>query len=366
MPSPPLPLRDAASGEDLARGTPNVEYGLDFLMEYHRRVKKIVGKRVAAIGAGFTVFDCARMARRLGARKVTIHIRTTEEYIPVTKDEVLETRREDVKIMGLRTPVEVVTDDAGKMTGLQFVQNRLGGWRENGQREAIPIEGSDFEERCDTVLVAIGQKTVNDYLDVDTDRWDSVKIDDNFMTSVPGLFAAGDFVKGPTTVVEAMGHGRQASLAMDTWLMGRERRKPVVKIEPVEQPIHNRLWDFIPPQEMPTEPVKGRFDHIEREAEHGYDKDAAREEVKRCDLCHHKYEIETDNCSYCRACIKLVDGIAIDETGAYDELHEANEWDKVNAIWIDNSECNRCGACYLVCSTQCISITKNEIFLQNV
>jgi NADPH-dependent glutamate synthase beta subunit-like oxidoreductase/ferredoxin len=376
MVATPLPLRDAASGEDLARGTPNVEYGLDFLMEYHRGVKKIVGKRVAVVGAGFTAFDCARVARRLGARKVTIHIRTTEEYIPVTKDEVLETRREDVKIMGLRTPVEVVTDDSGKMTGLRFVQNRLGGWRENGRREAIPIEGSDFEERCDTVLIAIGQKTINDYLDVkvETDRWDSVKIDDNFMTSVPGLFAAGDFVKGPTTVVEAVGHGREASLAMDTWLMGRERRKLVVKIEPVEQPIRNRSWDFIPPQEMPTEPVKGRFDHIEREAEHGYDKDAAHEEAKRCYLCHHKYEIDTDNCTYCRACIevaprnciKLVDGVAIDEAGAYGELHEASEWDKVGAIWIDNNECIRCGACYLVCPTQCISITKNEIFLQNV
>ncbi|MEE2981411.1 MAG: FAD-dependent oxidoreductase, partial [Pseudomonadota bacterium] len=106
MVATPLPLRDAVSGEDIARGTPNVEYGLDFLIEYHRGVKKTVGKRVAVVGAGFTAFDCARVARRLGARKVTIHIRTTEEYIPVTKDEVHETRREAVKIMGLRTPVE--------------------------------------------------------------------------------------------------------------------------------------------------------------------------------------------------------------------------------------------------------------------
>ena len=376
MVATPLPLRDAVSGEDIARGTPNVEYGLDFLMEYHRGVKKTVGNRVAVVGAGFTAFDCARVARRLGARKVTIHIRTTEEYIPVTKDEVHETRREAVKIMGLRTPVEVLTNEAGRMTGLRFVQNRLGGWRENGRREAIPIDGSDFEERCDTVLIAIGQKTVNDYLDikVETDRWDSVQIDDNFMTSAPGLFAAGDFVKGPTTVVEAVGHGRKASQAMDTWLMGRERRKLVVKIEPVEEPIRNRSWDFIPPQEMPTEPVKSRFEHTDREFEHGYDPDAAREEAKRCYLCHHKYEIDTDNCTYCRACIevaprnciKLVDGVAIDPSGAYGELHEASEWDKVGAIWIDNNECIRCGACYLVCPTQCISITKNEIFLQNV
>jgi formate dehydrogenase major subunit len=376
MAATPLPLRDAASGADLARGVPNVEYGLDFLMEYHRGVEKSVGKRVAVVGAGYTAFDCARVARRLGARKVTIHIRTTEEYIPVTKDEVHETRREGVKITGLRTPVAVLTDDSGTMHGLRFVQNRLGGWRANGRREAIPIEGSEFEERCDTVLIAIGQKTVNDFLDVavETDRWDSVKIDDDGMTSVDGMFAAADYVKGPTTVVEAVGHGRELALKMDTWLMGRVRRKLVVKIEPVEGPLRERSWDFIARQKMPTEPIATRLDDMTRETEHGYDEDLAREEAKRCYLCHHKYEIDTDNCTYCRACIevaprnciKLVQGVEIEKDGAYGALDEASEWDKVGAIWIDNNECIRCGACYLVCPTQCISITQNEIFHQNV
>lgn len=376
MAATPLPLRDAQSGEDLARGVPNVEYGLDFLMEFHRGVKKTVGERVAVVGAGYTAFDCARVARRLGARKVTIHIRTTEEYIPVTKDEVHETRREGVKILGLRTPVAVLANGSGRLGGVRFVQNRLGGWRENGRREVLPIEGSEFDEPCTTLLIAIGQKTVNDFLDVavDADHWGNAAVGRDGMTSVPDLFAAGDFVKGASTVVEAVGHGRETALAMDTWLMDRERRKLVVKIEPVEQPLRERSWDFIPKQKMPTEPVRNRFDDMAREAEHGYDETLAREEAKRCYLCHHKYEIDTDNCTYCRArievaprnCIKLVQGVANDGKGAYGALDEANEWDKVGAIWIDNNECIRCGACYLVCPTQCISITKNEIFYQNV
>jgi ferredoxin len=313
---------------------------------------------------------------RLGAEDVTIHMRTTEEYIPVTKEEIHEAKREGTKILGLRTPVGLITDADGRLTGVQFVQNRLGGWRAGGRRQAIPIEGSEFVEPCDTLLVAIGQKTVNDYLDVEVelDRWGAVKVDERGMTSAAGLFAAGDFVIGASTVVEAVGLGRKTALKMDTWLMGRERRKLVVKIETVEEPRRDRSWDFIPPQHIPMEPMKSRFDTLALEAEKGYDQDLAVEEAKRCYLCHHKYEIDPDNCIYCRACIevaprdciKLVSGVEIKEDGSYGELQETNQWDQVGAIWIDNNECIRCGACYMVCPTKCISITKNEIFYQDV
>jgi NADPH-dependent glutamate synthase beta subunit-like oxidoreductase/ferredoxin len=372
-----LPLRGLDDAEDdPVRRIPNAEYGLDFLMELHRGEQKTVGRRVAVVGAGFTSLDCARVSLRLGAEDVTIHMRTTEEYIPVTKEEIHEAKREGTKILGLRTPVGLVTDDGGRLTGVTFVQNRLGGWRAGGRRQAIPIEGSEFVEPCDTLLIAIGQKTVNDYLDLEValDRWGAVQVDERGMTSVDGLFAAGDFVIGASTVVEAVGLGRKTALQMDTWLMGRERRKLVVKIEPVEEPRRDRAWDFIPPQHIPMEPMKSRFDTLELEAEKGYDQDLAVEEAKRCYLCHHKYEIDPDNCIYCRACIevaprdciKLVSGIEIKEDGTYGKLEETNQWDQVGAIWIDNNECIRCGACYMVCPTKCISITKNEIFYQDV
>jgi glutamate synthase (NADPH/NADH) small chain len=372
-----LPLRGVDdSADDPVRKIPNAEYGLDFLMELHRGQTKTVGKRVAVVGAGFTALDCARVSLRLGAEDVTIHIRTTEEYIPVTKEEIHEAKREGTKILGLRTPVGLITDDDGRLTGVRFAQNRLGGWRAGGRRQAIPIEGSEFVEPCDTLLIAIGQKTVNDYLDlpVELDRWGNVKVDEDGMTSVKGLFAAGDFVIGASTVVEAVGLGRKTALKMDTWLMGRERRKLVVKIEPVEEPRRDRSWDFIPGQHIPMEPMKSRFDTLTLEAEKGYDQELAVEEAKRCYLCHHKYEIDPDNCIYCRACIevaprnciKLVSGIDIKDDGSYGELEETTEWDRVGAIWIDNNECIRCGACYMVCPTRCISITKNEIFYQDV
>jgi glutamate synthase (NADPH/NADH) small chain len=231
----------------------------DFLVQMHRGEKKVVGKRVAVVGAGFTALDCARVAARLGAQEVTIHIRTAEEYIPVTQEEIFEAKREGVRIKGLRTPVGL-TVEGNRLTGIEFVQNRLGGWRAGGRRQAIPIEGSEFHEPCDTIIIAIGQQTVNDFLGtgLELDRWGNVRVGEDGMTSVKGLFAAGDYVNGASTVIQAVGHGRKVARRIDAWLMGRERRKQVVRIVPVEQPLRERAFDFIPRQHMPTAP-DGRY-----------------------------------------------------------------------------------------------------------
>jgi formate dehydrogenase major subunit len=375
MAAVPLPLRGDHE-IDPVLAIPNVEYGLDFLLELHRGETKQVGERVAVVGAGFTALDCARVARRLGAKKITIHLRTTEEYIPVTKDEIFEVKREDVKIRGLRSPAALVTGDAGNLAGVQFVQNRLGGWRESGRRHAIPIERSEFVEPCDTLLVAIGQKTVTDYLDVEAelDRWGNVRVGEAGMTSVEGLFAAGDHVNGVSTVIEAVGHGRAVALGIDTWLMGRVRRKAVVRIEPVDGPLRERAFDFIPRQEMPTSALSQRCRNLDIEVEKGMGDKRSLEEAKRCYLCNLKYEIDIDNCIYCRACIevapknciKLVEDVEIKQDGTYGGLKQTNQWNRVGAIWIDSNECIRCGACFMVCPTRCISITRNELVTRDV
>lgn len=372
----PLSLRATDGEEDLVRTLQRAEYGLDFLVEFHRGAKKEVGKRVAVIGAGFTALDCARVARRLGAKEVTIHIRTAEKYIPVMPEEIREAKREGIKIRGLRTPVGLESDKKGWVSGVRFIQNRLGGWRPNGRREAIPIADSEFLEPCDTLFVAIGQKTVNDYLDipVELDGWGNVRVGENGMTSVDGVFAAGDFVTGATTVVEAIGHSREIALKLDTWLMGRVRRETVVKVEPVEEPLRERSFDFISRQSMPTEPLPNRCKGLDTEVETGLDEELTQKEAKRCYLCYLKYEIDVDNCIYCRACIdvaprdciKLVEGVEIKDDGSYGALEQTQHWNKVRAIWIDNNQCIRCSACYTACPTKCISITRNELFQRDI
>lgn len=369
MAASPLPLSGEWQNRD-ATTVAGVENGLDFLLALHRGEQKTVGKTVAVIGAGFTALDCARVAMRLGALDVTIHIRTAEEYIPVTKDEIFEAKREGIKIKGLRSPAGLRIDDAGRVSGIEFMQNRLGGWREGGRRQAIPIPGSEFIEACDTVIIAIGQQTVHDFSDtpIELDRWQNARLSDKGMTSHPGLFAAGDYVQGASTVVAAVGHGRQIARRMDAWLMGRERRKNAVRISPVAAPLRERAFDFIPRQHMPTAALAERVTRLDCEVESGMNLDAAAEEAKRCYLCNLRYQIDVDRCIYCRACIevapraciKLVSGVEIKEDGAYGKLITTNEWNKVGAIWIDNNECIRCGACFNVCPVKCITISRCE------
>jgi len=366
----PLQLRQAGAGPGAAPACPDIEHGLPFLVALHRGQSKSVGRRVAVVGAGFTALDCARVATRLGAQQVTIHIRTAEEYIPVTKEEIFEAKREGVRIKGLRTPVGVVLDGQGRLTGVEFVQNRLGAWRPDGRRQALPIEGSEFVEACDTLLIAIGQKTVNDFIEpqVELDEWQNVRVGDAGMTSVRGLFACGDFVTGPSTVVEAIGRGRHAAQGLDAWLMGKPRRRRVVRIEPVQQPLRERSFDFIARQEMPTAPLHERLGKDRPEVEIGLDAQQAVQEARRCYLCNLHYQIDVDRCIYCRACIevaprnciKLVQGVDILDDGSYGSLREAREWNQVGAIWIDNNECIRCGACFRACPVKCIAITRNE------
>ena len=370
-----IPLRGDPKGSQVNQIT-NVEYGFDFLLEMHRGSKKTVGKRVAVVGAGFTALDCARVARRLGAEEVAIHLRTTEEYIPVTQDEILESKREGVGLFGLRTPVALHADAAGSLARVEFVQNRLGGWRENGRRKAIAIKASEFEIECDTLLIAIGQKTIHDFLDAsfDLDRWDNAVINEFGMTSLEGVFAAGDYVQGAGTVIEAVGQGRDVALGIDTWLMGKPRRKPSVRIEPVAEPLRERAFDFIARSHMPTENVEERKNCLDCEVETGFGDELTQEEAKRCYLCNLDYKIDVDNCIYCRACIevapknciKMVEGIDINEDGTYGALHETGQWDRVGAIWIDSNECIRCGACYFVCPTKCISITRNQLVMREL
>jgi glutamate synthase (NADPH/NADH) small chain len=368
----PLPLElDCGSGPaDPATVCRDIEHGLPFLMALHRGQTRTVGRRVAVVGAGFTALDCARVASRLGADEVTIHIRTAEEYIPVTKEEIFEAKREGVRIKGLRTPVGIRTDAGGRLTGVEFVQNRLGGWREGGRRQALAIENSGFLEPCDTLLIAIGQMSVGDFLgaDVARDRRGNVQVAEDGMTNVPGLFACGDFVTGPATVVEAVGRARQAALRLDGWLMGGPRRRRVVRITPVAEPLRERAFDFLPREEMHTAPLQARLGKGQLEVELGLATDQATQEAKRCYLCNLHYQIDVDRCIYCRACIEvaprncilLVEGVEVREDGSYGNLQQAREWNRVGAIWIDNRECIRCGACFKACPVQCISITRND------
>ena len=352
-------------GEDLK----GVFSGLNFMMDICSGKTPEVGETVLVIGAGFTAFDCARSALRLGAKSVTICLRRTEEDLRVTRDEVLETKREGIRIASLMVSKKILGDSG--VTGVEFVRTAPGERRPDGKRKISEIPDSEFSVPADTVIVATGQmpgpfgtpgkKNDQGVLDVDKNT---------FQTSTPKLYAAGDYISGPSTVIEAIAMGRKAAFQIAEDLVGKRYYEKVIKMEDFHTTDRKRIWDFLPRQEMPTiMPAESRIVKEQPEVEIGYPKETALAETKRCYLCYLHYEIDMDRCIYCRYCIdvaprdciKLVKDVKTNTDGAITELVETTAWEDVNAIMIDNSRCIRCGECLRVCPVECISATKIEL-----
>ena len=188
--------------------------------EYDTPIK--VGRNVAVIGAGNVAMDSARCALRLGAEKVYIIYRRTEAEMPARIDEIKRAKEEGVRFELLTNPTKFFGNENGWVKEAQLIRNQLGEPDSSGRRRPMPIKGSEFRMPFDTVICAIGQgpnpllgRTLPD-LKLNEDG--NIIIENNFMTSIEGIFAGGDIVTGAATVIEAMGAGKQAALAIDKYL----------------------------------------------------------------------------------------------------------------------------------------------------
>lgn len=182
----------------------------------------LVGNRVAVVGGGNVAMDSVRTAKRMGADNAMIVYRRSRDELPARVEEVNHAEEEGIDFEMLVAPVEVLADENRWVRALKCVRMELGEPDESGRRRPRPIEGSEFELECDVVVVAIGSRA-NPLLtstcpDLKLNKRGNIEVDDSGMTSLPGVFAGGDIVRGAATVILAMGDGKNAAKAIDNWL----------------------------------------------------------------------------------------------------------------------------------------------------
>ena len=186
--------------------------------------------RVVVVGGGNVAIDAARVAKRVGAESVTVVYRRTAREMPAYEDEIEGAREEGIEIHYLTVPVSVVAKD-GHVAGLECIRTELGEPDASGRRRPVPVEGSQFVIDCDAVIPAIGQRTdttwSTDLKDLKWTRRQTLSVNRHTgQTSIAHIFAGGDAVTGPATVIEAVAQGHRAAEAMHCFLEGGDMQAP--------------------------------------------------------------------------------------------------------------------------------------------
>lgn len=290
-------------GED----DPRVLGGVEFLRDVNLGKSVDVGNRVAVIGGGNTAMDSARTARRLGAAEVTIVYRRTRREMPASSEEIEEALHEGIKMYFLAAPSKVINQDSEVQ--LECIRMKLGAPDASGRRRPEPVDGSEFTLSFDTIIAAIGQRPViPEKYDLPLSRWNTIEVDSETMaTSQKGVFAGGDVVLGPATVIEAIAQGRTAASAIDKHLGGSgDISETLTPVEDIPSRKGSPLELFRP--EIPAIPLEQRVSTFEN-VELSLTEKLAVEEAKRCLRCDLAYEpttyqVDVRKCIFCGLCVE--------------------------------------------------------------
>ena len=187
------------------------------------------GKHVAVIGGGNTAMDSVRTAKRLGADRSMIIYRRSLEEMPARVEEVKHAMEEGIEFMNLNSPLEYFANEKGQVKRMKVQKMELGEPDSSGRRRPIPLEGSEYMVDVDTVIVAIGVSPnpliPSSMPELNMSDWGTIKVNkDTMESSVPGVFAGGDIVRGGATVILAMGDGRKAAAGMHEYLQKKVQK----------------------------------------------------------------------------------------------------------------------------------------------
>jgi len=270
-------------GEDLEGVMP----GVTFLRKVNlgERVD-LSGKNVVVVGGGNVAMDAARTARRLGAAKVSVLYRRRKEDMPALDEEIQAAAEEGIVFLPMVNPKELKGN--GRVESVTCIRMRAGEFDSSGRRRTYPVEGSEFDIPCDMFIPAIGQA-----IDTEGFSGDGLEIkrgvfvaDQRTMaTGIPGVFAGGDCVSGPATVVEAIGAGKRAAAAINKYLgkdgdiVPRSKHQRKLSGPVIEEKMPRIHGTAIDPSERVTSFI---------EVELGFDARKAQHEAQRCLRCDVK------------------------------------------------------------------------------
>ncbi|MDQ7778183.1 MAG: NAD(P)-binding protein [Planctomycetota bacterium] len=305
----------------------------DFLRDVNTGGNAKAGKRVAVIGGGNAAIDCARTAWRLGAGEITIVYRRSRQEMPAEKSEIEEAEKEGVKLQLLAAPVEIIAGKGGQVAQLKCVKMELGAPDASGRPRPIPIKGSEYIMDVDMVIPAIGQKPETEKLgslgEIATAKQGTITVDPvSAVTGREGVFACGDAVLGPATVVKAIAGAHQAAISIDRYLSGQDMKAGRMPLD--LKPLAERkdpLPDVPPKPRMKATalPVAKRAGNF-KEVELGFTREEAVEEAKRCLNC--------GPCCECRECERVCLAQAI----IHDQKEEDVELEAASIVVATGSE----------------------------
>ncbi len=283
----------------------NVFPSIEFLKNYNENGKEKASGRVVVIGGGNSAVDAARTAlRQKGVESVTILYRRSREEMPAFAEEVDAAIEEGVKLETLVAPVRIKTEK-NRLICIELIRNRLGEVDSSGRRRPVPIPGSEFSVPLDTMVVAISESpdvnsiSVEGELELKIKNDGTVEADKRTLRcSRPGVFAGGDVITGPNTVIDAIAAGKRAATMIDRYLRGEKLeqpeppRKPTVYVEPVltdEDELAKLRRAEIP--RVSPEVRRKSF----REVEQTLSEPLARKEAVRCLRCDLEF---TEKCRH--------------------------------------------------------------------
>ncbi|MFH0780449.1 MAG: FAD-dependent oxidoreductase [Pseudomonadota bacterium] len=289
---------------------PGYDFGVDFLLRINhdyidRGIPMELGEKMVVVGGGNVAMDCARSALRMNVKEVHLVYRRSEKEMPADHEEIEAAKKEGVIFHFLTNPTKLLVKD-GRIRGVEVIEMALGAPDASGRRSTVPIAESEYVIETNHIIPAIGQQVELGFVSpedgLELNSWGTIKVNPaSLMTTRKGVFAGGDCVSGPATLVQAMAQGEKASKSIDDYLtLGRIRFQPQERMSQLVADVQPMIAKGI------NIPVKHEYrvkikeldplirKKIFEEVEKPISVDEAYSEAQRCMRCYRVYSVITE------------------------------------------------------------------------